>query len=107
MDDLTPAEVELLAVERAAQIVEFLRGRGSFVAKYSTEEDRAVWQRAGRIARQSVSPRKMSAHSVEDTFVACWTEPTDLEREMYTLKAREVMDALGPLCEDGDDPGDD
>ncbi|TYB49725.1 hypothetical protein [Actinomadura chibensis] len=74
-------------------MVENLRATGNYTAKYRDEEERRVLQRAGRIARETVKPRRMSFRSVGGAFAAWWTDPTPLEDEITTLRAMDAIDA--------------
>lgn len=91
-----PGDAEIAAVEIAAQIVEHLRASGEYVAKYDTDDQRPVYQRAGRIARATVKPRKMAARTFDGTFVAWWTEPTPLEQEIREHKKLEMVIKIQP-----------
>ncbi|MFI6514985.1 hypothetical protein ACIBF1_05420 [Spirillospora sp. NPDC050679] len=92
MESPASGEHEMRAVEIAGSMVEHLRATGNFVGKYDGEHERKIFQRAGRIAKATVRPRKLAFRSAGGTFAAWWVYPTPLEREMSELRARDAVD---------------
>ncbi|TDD28851.1 hypothetical protein E1287_32085 [Actinomadura sp. KC06] len=60
---IDPVGGEVAAVELAARIAQALRATGQYQARYTTQDERAVLQRAGRIARATVKPRRITVRS--------------------------------------------
>ncbi|CNF63142.1 Uncharacterised protein [Mycobacterium tuberculosis] len=96
MGEANGSDDEVTAVERAAQIVEGLRATGSYETRYHGEQERAVLQRAGRIARATVKPRKMTARTFNGVFLAYWVDPTPLEKQIQRARLAEAVNAVQP-----------
>lgn len=87
---------EVRAVEIAARVVEALRATGNYQAHYESDEERAVLQRAARIARATVRPRRITARTTAGVFYAVWSEPTPLEDELRWHQMVEAVNAVQP-----------